>query len=310
MAGLEVLHDSPNAKVDIVFVHGLHGDSRNTWKDGSVFWPADLLPANVPDARILTFGYDANIAHFWSRPSDSSLDMFSADLFQQLEHLRFITETTELPIIFVAHSLGGLGLVDAATGPDDTKKLANNVRCIAFLGTPHQGSDKAKWAESAGTFLGYFKTINIETAKNLDPRSDKLAKLGVQFPVLLNSRARTPDRGIEVVCFYEGLSMRRCGIDLGKIVNAPSACLSGYPRMLLDADHEGICKFKDKNNVNYRRVSGQSAKWAKQLSSLEKKDNLRKETSSVYATFEGSTNYGLQLGNNTGTLSGFSFGKA
>lgn len=76
----------------IVFIHGLHGDRTETWKYGSghssVFWPKDLLPDITGEARVLTFGYDANIAHFWARPSENRMDTFSNDFFQQLENDR------------------------------------------------------------------------------------------------------------------------------------------------------------------------------------------------------------------------------
>ena len=104
--------------------------------------------------------------------------------------------------------------MDAVSGSESTKGLANCVRRIAFLGTPHQGSDKARWAETARTFLKVFKKTNAELSKDLDEKSEKLAKLGVQFPSLLTSRAQTPETRIGVVCFYEGLSTRVGGVDI------------------------------------------------------------------------------------------------
>ena len=107
--------------------------------------------------------------------------------------------------------------MDAASGSENTKTLANCVRRIAFLGTPHQGSDKAQWAETARRFLRIFKTTNPELSKDLDEKSEKLAKLGVQFPSLLHSRAQRSDTRIDVVCFYEGLSTRLGLVDIDKV---------------------------------------------------------------------------------------------
>lgn len=53
-----------------------------------MFWPKELLPTITGEARILTYGYDANIAHFWARPSENRMDTFSNDFFQQLENDR------------------------------------------------------------------------------------------------------------------------------------------------------------------------------------------------------------------------------
>jgi hypothetical protein len=50
-----------------VFVHGLTGNRETTWtwsqKRETVFWPRDLLKDDLPNARIMTFGYDADIVH-------------------------------------------------------------------------------------------------------------------------------------------------------------------------------------------------------------------------------------------------------
>ena len=45
-------------------VHGLGGDSTNTWTHpkSKAFWLKDFLPLQIPDARIMTFGYNANAA--------------------------------------------------------------------------------------------------------------------------------------------------------------------------------------------------------------------------------------------------------
>jgi hypothetical protein len=48
----------------VVAVHGLGGDAIETWTHprSNAFWLKDILPAQIPDARILTFGYNAAAA--------------------------------------------------------------------------------------------------------------------------------------------------------------------------------------------------------------------------------------------------------
>lgn len=113
-----------------------------------------------------------------------------------------------------------------------------------------------------------------------------------------------------------------------KIVKESSACLAGYPRTLLDANHENICKYRDKDDVNYVRLSGLLARWTKELGRTQETSeeqivrthawfkyylcrldtNYVQTTHSSHTTFSGSNNTGFQLGHNAGQISGFTFG--
>jgi len=44
----------------IIAIHGLDGDREKSWTSGNVLWLRDLLPSEIPNARILTYGYNAN----------------------------------------------------------------------------------------------------------------------------------------------------------------------------------------------------------------------------------------------------------
>ena len=64
--GIKVLHNPPSAVVDIVFVHGLTGNAYTTWLHGrSIHGPRDLFSEDLANARIMTFGYDADVVKFW-----------------------------------------------------------------------------------------------------------------------------------------------------------------------------------------------------------------------------------------------------
>jgi hypothetical protein len=63
------VYTHPDAKADIVFVHGLNGEPRRSWtgKNGT-YWPTQLLPDSLKSsqARILTYGYNADVWTFGS----------------------------------------------------------------------------------------------------------------------------------------------------------------------------------------------------------------------------------------------------
>ncbi|KAL8913270.1 MAG: hypothetical protein Q9171_001917 [Xanthocarpia ochracea] len=60
--GIETLDSGKSAIVDIVFVHGLTGHRHRTWTAPGATepWPKVLLPQDIPNARIITYGYDAD----------------------------------------------------------------------------------------------------------------------------------------------------------------------------------------------------------------------------------------------------------
>lgn len=64
---LTMVYAHPDAKVDIVFVHGLNGDAVRTWQSkNGTFWPSELLPTSLGSAhvRILVYGYNTNYNTF------------------------------------------------------------------------------------------------------------------------------------------------------------------------------------------------------------------------------------------------------
>ena len=113
--GLTVLH-APESKyrtVNILFIHGLGGTSLRPWcknRDLEYLWPMKWLPEepDLSTARILTFGYNANFA---AKKEQASLTIgdFANDL---LFHMKYDEDGNDkmgqVPIVIVAHSMGGL----------------------------------------------------------------------------------------------------------------------------------------------------------------------------------------------------------
>lgn len=77
----------------IVFVHGLTGSREETWTDSGVFWPGQLLKENMPKSRIFSWGYDADVAHFWAMVSQNRIGDHARDLVNALAQERDLTYT-------------------------------------------------------------------------------------------------------------------------------------------------------------------------------------------------------------------------
>lgn len=74
----------------IIFVHGLTGHRETTWtaKGSGLPWPQELLPSEVPKARILTFGYDARVLDWRSMISQNRIGNHSRNLLHAIANYR------------------------------------------------------------------------------------------------------------------------------------------------------------------------------------------------------------------------------
>jgi alpha-beta hydrolase superfamily lysophospholipase len=90
----------------IVAVHGLNGDWEKTWTDHNTkkLWLRDFLPRQFPNARVWSFGYDASVLS----KSVADIDDAAIYLVDALDGERHSPASKTKPIIFVAHSLGGV----------------------------------------------------------------------------------------------------------------------------------------------------------------------------------------------------------
>ena len=91
--------------VDIVFVHGLRGHRVRTWQKDhgkitgqETIWPKDLLPKDVPEARIITWGYDADAVRFFNKTSQSSVMNHAKSLLTDLISKRRGPDKVRLPL--------------------------------------------------------------------------------------------------------------------------------------------------------------------------------------------------------------------
>lgn len=133
----------------VVFVHGLNpkGDlehARKTWThENGTFWPETLLPELLPMARILLFAYNSSIL---SNASSVPVAGHAQSLLNDVRNKRLEKGEVNRPLIFIAHSLGGLlvkqALIEARLNERKYGCLKTSTHGLVFFATPHTGGNK------------------------------------------------------------------------------------------------------------------------------------------------------------------------
>jgi triacylglycerol esterase/lipase EstA (alpha/beta hydrolase family) len=165
-------------------------------------WLKDFLPEDIPHSRVLLYNYNASLV--FDRPSLTILE-FAKDFLRSLLHAR--KHDPHRPIIFIAHSMGGLIVREAyiiASQDAEFAPVKEATRSFMFLGTPHRGSR-----------IGSFGSIESTAATIIDglfitPKKRWPHKLVGYTPPARTMSEMTYDcrlwKGVNVVNFYETLS--------------------------------------------------------------------------------------------------------
>ncbi|OAL36812.1 hypothetical protein AYO20_03867 [Fonsecaea nubica] len=257
-------------EVDIVAVHGLNGHAINTWTaenprkgDEPICWlkHQDFLPKYISRARVLTWGYNANISSLKGPTSSNRILQHAQSLVQQLQGDRTLNGTSEKPIIFVCHSLGGivvkraLAYSEGRTGPKNSH-LRSIFTCtygIIFFGTPHNGSSKAQLLNSLQkvtrlTIPRRILRVESNLAKALEEESETLQNITDQFVALMSN--------FHLMFLWEQERTSIPGLGASYIVDESSAApgLPDVERCGIAADHREMCRFVSSSNQGFLTV--------------------------------------------------------
>ena len=156
----------------------------------TTYWPRDLVPSTIPNARVLTYGYDTRIRHK-AGPSgsrDTTVYDIAWDFLVALEAER--RAESSRPIIFVVHSLGGIVIKEMLRRSSDCYQSQTHLRDIyistigiMFFGTPHSGADPRTFfhhiAEKFFKALGF--SVDEQIVNSLLPSSERLKELRDSF---------------------------------------------------------------------------------------------------------------------------------
>ncbi|KAK1754491.1 hypothetical protein QBC47DRAFT_218883 [Echria macrotheca] len=277
--GITVVYRPEKPNIDIVILHGLKGNAYGTFshcdeiastneqepgtqsspkkRKREVYWPRDLLPLSIPDARVLAYGYDADPLAFLS--GGQSLMDFGWNFLVRLEaERRAETEDPERPIIFIAHSMGGLVTKEALRRSrlcqglqSHLQSIFQSTRGVIFLGTPHYGANPRGLLDLLLKILGMTdkKGFNLAVIEALKPRSELARDLTRAF----NEMAL--EHGWMIHSFQEDRKELR--LILSKAVEDDSSRLDLPFNEIAEhmaRSHTQMCKFSSQNDPEYEKL--------------------------------------------------------
>ncbi|KFZ01163.1 hypothetical protein V500_00867 [Pseudogymnoascus sp. VKM F-4518 (FW-2643)] len=236
--GLTPLSAPEEPDVEIIAVTGLAGHAFGSWKArGSPYmWLRDFLPAEIPNARILTYGYDTKLPG--SQSTASIVDLSR----KFLESVKTIQKQCE-------------ALAQAAEGSPDDRKVFRLCYAVIFFGVPNRG------LESSSLNSMVKGQPNEDLVRNLHPDSSFLSLLHQRFLdkfVLEDSK---------IICIYEtnytatvefSPETRKWEKTGDKVMMVPKVSATyasinekKYDQLPINADHSNIVKFSDSSHDDY-----------------------------------------------------------
>ncbi|KAA8913656.1 hypothetical protein FN846DRAFT_929114 [Sphaerosporella brunnea] len=257
--GMTPLYSAENPTVDIIAVTGLAGHAYGSWKSRTQnqMWLRDFLPSDLPNVRILTFGYDSTLR---DSTSTGSIQQFSRAFLDGVNSERTGEKERNRPIIFIGHSFGGLiikqALADASMsgGSENDQAILSSCTGLFFFGVPNRGLN----VENLRTLVMH--QTNAHLVNDLREGSELLRHAYQHFLQGFTHKdcqitSFYELRDTKAVIVREDGSWERSG-GMIRVVSQESATFALpteaiHMQVPIDADHSNMVKFADKADPNY-----------------------------------------------------------
>lgn len=168
-------------------------------------WLRDTLPGSLPGARVVIYGYDAKLQN---SKSFQDLEALASNFRSHLAALSHPVSSIHKPMIFVAHSLGGLIIKEAIIQMKSDKNSETILKYIygaLFFGVPSQGMEICSLVPMVEG------QPNQALLHTLGKESSILRTQSREFPKAFDYQDTS-----EIICFYEtemSPTAVRCGTE-------------------------------------------------------------------------------------------------
>ena len=177
-----------------------------------------------------------------------------------------------LPLVFVAHSLGGLVVKDAlnqSAGEVNNKRLGDILAAtfgVCFLGTPHRGSKSASVGRKMfrATEIFAAQRANTQLLQALEKNSETLERITKNFYETLKKH-----EGLQIFSFSEEREVRKFGVISAVIVDPDSARVGHGSEETgsIPANHREMAKFTSAQDTGFVRVKNVLNRWVREIQS-------------------------------------------
>ncbi|KAH7250953.1 hypothetical protein BKA59DRAFT_394867 [Fusarium tricinctum] len=209
-----------------------------------------MLQSKIPTARILAFNYDST---WLSDAPRTRVELCGEELIQSLHRLR---QESDRPIVFIAHSFGGLVVQDAllyAHREQQYRHILHHTKGFVSLGTPFRGT-KVQWAADLVAITmrcagSYHHLLSLLVYDNHQLR-DKVHSLGRLRKIF----------SFPIFCFFELNQTQFVKIPFfsnafkGMVSKSSS---SSYLCSQLTTDHINLNKFSGPDDRSFLTVSAE-----------------------------------------------------
>ena len=243
-----------------IAVSGLSSHPFGSWKErgGTFMWLRDSLAANPKGARVLLYGYDTTLVRSESFQDIDDISSKFALAVKQLRAPHGGSKSPPRPIVFIAHSLGGLIVKHAIhqMALTDTTSF-RSIYALLFFGVPNRGLAMSHWLPIVSN------QPNEGLIRNLEPGSNYLRSLQRRF----DSIFAFPDS--RIVSVYETAMSKTAKEEkpgvwkltgpeqlLVPIASAVDLCPRGprHSKLAIHQNHGDLPKFKGPRDSDYRHI--------------------------------------------------------
>ncbi|KAL2145400.1 hypothetical protein VTI28DRAFT_7327 [Corynascus sepedonium] len=235
--------------------------AQSTAYNSDAYWPLDFLPASCPNARVFTWGYHTLVSNRKPLRPQGNIFAHAEELLVELASTRAALGSGARPIVFVAHSTGGLLVkellrLSEAERDGPLKEVLLSTTAVIFLASPHRGTEHCNLGDAV-------QSMAIATS-SIDPNDPVLHELcgtnGVELELGRQTFVRLwNDYNFKVKTFQESVIPSYLYPELrAETTIRRLSSFIGDPREnpeTIYALHDNICKFGSAEDQGYRTLA-------------------------------------------------------